>query len=99
MFISDALNKDLLSGDIPESGLKFYNRLESNFRLAFSSKSKFYELHPEYQTNLFDLGWYQVKFIMKELYPEEYKENRRLYKEYINDLLDLVYEAGFLRKL
>ena len=98
-FISDALNKDLLSGDIPESGLKFYSSLESNFRLAFSSKSKFYELHPEYQTNLFDLGWYQVKFIMKELYPEEYKENRRLYKEYINDLLDLAYEAGFLRKL
>lgn len=36
---------------------------------------------------------------MKELYTEQYKENRRLFREYIKDLLDLVYEAGFLRRL
>lgn len=98
-FISDELGKDLVSGSIAESGLDFYNSLYDDFKLAYSAKDAFYILHPEYQTNLFDLGWYQVKFIMKELYPEQYKENRRLYREYIKDLLDLVYEAGFLRRL
>ena len=98
-FVSDALKVDLESGSIPKSGLDFYNSLEGNFRLAFSSRKEFYKLHPEYQSKFFDLGWYQVKFIMKELYPLEYKENRRLYREYIKDLLDLIYEAGFLRRL
>ena len=98
-FISDELGKDLISGSITKSGLDFYNSLYDDFKLAYSAKDAFYILHPEYQTNLFDLGWYQVKFIMKELYPEQYKENRRLYREYIKGLLDLVYEAGFLRRL
>ena len=98
-FVSDELNKDLATGSIPKSGLDFYNSLYDDFKLAYKSKNDFYKSHPEYQTNLFDLGWYQVKFIMKELYPEQYKENRRLFREYIKDLLDLVYEAGFLRRL
>lgn len=98
-FVSDTLKTDFESGSIPKSGVDFYDSLESNFRLAFSSRKEFYKSHPEYQSKFFDLGWYQVKFIMKELYPLEYKENRRLYREYIKDLLDLIYEAGFLRRL
>lgn len=98
LFISDELEKDLKSGYVLKTGLEFYNKLESAFELAYSCKERFYEEHSEYQSNLDDLGWYQVKFILKEYFPDVYKDIRLSYREYIKDLVDYIFEAGFLRR-
>ena len=97
-FISDELEKDLQSGYIPESGIEFYNKINELYKLAYSRKDSFYKVYSEYQTNLDDLGWYQVKFILKEYYPKEYKDVRVLYRNYIKDLEDYIFESGFLRR-
>ena len=53
--------------------------------------------HPEYQTNNWDCGWYQIKGILKEYFPQELKDFRAIYKEFADYLRPQVYELGFLK--
>lgn len=57
-------------------------------------------LHPEYHLNTWDMGYYQLNKMIKEI-PElqtEWKEFRDLFKEFADGLRPLVYELGFLYK-
>jgi hypothetical protein len=48
--------------------------------------------------NSWDAGYAQLKLLWKEHYPEEFKEFRKLYKNFEDRMMPLVYELGFLLK-
>ena len=53
--------------------------------------------HEEYQINNWDCGWYQIKAMLKEYMPNEYKEFNELYKKLADEMRPMVYEFGFLK--
>lgn len=53
--------------------------------------------HPEYQVWQEEAGYYQWKWILKLKYPELYKEWRQIYREYSDELKQLVYNVGFYK--
>ena len=64
---------------------------------SFKYRSLFNEEHPEYQINNWDCGWYQIKALVKEYMPNEYKEFNELYKKLADKMRPMVYELGFLK--
>ena len=64
---------------------------------SFKYRSLFNEEHPEYQINNWDCGWYQIKALVKEYMPNEYKEFNDLYKKLADKMRPMVYELGFLK--
>lgn len=67
-------------------------------RKSFKYREMFNELHPEYQINNWDCGWYQIKALLKEFMPDDLKEFRNLYKQLADKMRPMVYELGFLKK-
>lgn len=47
---------------------------------------------------VWDAGWYQIKYILKEYMPDDLKAFRKTFKTFESRLRPLVYELGFLRK-
>ena len=64
---------------------------------SFRYRELFNEEHPEYQILNFDCGWYQIKAMLKEYMPQEYKEFAELYKKLADKMRPMVYELGFLK--
>ena len=64
---------------------------------SFRYRELFNEEHPEYQILNFDCGWYQIKAMLKEYMPQEYKEFTELYKKLADKMRPMVYELGFLK--
>lgn len=64
---------------------------------SFPYRSLFNEEHPEYQINNWDCGWYQIKALVKEYMPEDYKKFNELYKALGDKMRPMVYELGFLK--
>jgi len=55
------------------------------------------ELEPKFHLNTWDAGWYQIRNgILKEQFPDRYKEFCVKYKGLGNRLRPLVYDLGFL---
>jgi hypothetical protein len=64
---------------------------------SFAYRSLFNEEHPEYQIMNWDCGWYQIKAVVKEYLPNDYKEFNKLYKKLADKMHPMVYELGFLK--
>jgi len=65
---------------------------------SFKYRGLFAEDNPEYQTDkVWDLGWYQLKAILKEYMPAELAEFRGLVKALADKMRPQVYALGFLR--
>ena len=64
---------------------------------SFKYRKMFNEEHPEYQVMNWDCGWYQIKAVVKEYMPNEYKEFDKLYKALAEKMKPMVYELGFLK--
>jgi hypothetical protein len=64
---------------------------------SFRYRELFNDEHPEYQILNFDCGWYQIKAMLKEYMPQEYKEFTELYKKLADKMRPMVYELGFLK--
>ena len=64
---------------------------------SFKYRKDFHAAHPEYQTNTWDAGWYQVKAIVKEYMPDELKKFNELYKKFEDRMRKGVYKFGFLK--
>ena len=65
---------------------------------SFRYRELFNEEHPEFQIMNFDCGWYQIKAMLKEYMPQEYKEFTELYKKLADKMRPMVYELGFLKR-
>lgn len=64
---------------------------------SFRYREMFNDEHPEYQILNWDCGWYQIKGMLKEYMPNEYKEFTDLYKKLADKMRPMVYELGFLK--
>ena len=64
---------------------------------SFRYRELFNDEHPEYQIMNFDCGWYQIKAMLKEYMPQEYKEFTELYKKLADKMRPMVYELKFLK--
>lgn len=64
---------------------------------SFKYRELFNEEHSEYQILNWDCGWYQIKGMLKEYMPNEYKEFTDLYKKLADKMRPMVYELGFLK--
>lgn len=67
-------------------------------KLSFNSRDLFNQMHPEYQINCWDAGWYQIKGLLKEFHKDELEEFNKLYKKLEDKMRPMVYELGFLKK-
>ena len=67
------------------------------WRFTFNYREIMDEEHPEYHLNTWDCGWYQIKKLAKQHFPDTLKEFTVLYSEFSNRLRPLVYELGFLK--
>lgn len=66
-------------------------------KMSFKYRELFNEEHPEYQILNWDCGWYQIKGMLKEYFPNKLKEFNELYKALANKMRPMVYELGFLK--
>ena len=66
-------------------------------KMSFKYRELFNDEHPEYQILNWDCGWYQIKGMLKEFMPNEYKEFNELYKALAEKMRPMVYELGFLK--
>lgn len=64
---------------------------------SFKYRELFNDEHPEYQIMNWDCGWYQIKGMLKEFMPQEYKEFVELFKALAEKMRPMVYELGFLK--
>ena len=64
---------------------------------SFKVRELFNDEHPEYQILNWDCGWYQIKGILKEFFPEDLKEFGELFKALADKMRPMVYELGFLK--
>ena len=64
---------------------------------SFQMRETFNIEHPEYQIMNWDCGWYQIKAVLKEYFPDDLKEFQELYKILADKMRPMVYELGFLK--
>lgn len=64
---------------------------------SFKYREMFNQEHPEYQIMNWDCGWYQIKAVLKEYFPDDLKEFQELYKILADKMRPMVYELGFLK--
>lgn len=65
---------------------------------SFDMRKILHDEHPEYHLNTWDAGWYQIKLVLKQFYPDKLKDFNKKYKEFEDRMRPLVYELGFLKK-
>lgn len=66
-------------------------------RLSMKERKIMSDEHPEYHLQTWDAGYAQIKLVLKDYYPEEFKEFRNKYKALEDRLIPIVYELGFLK--
>ena len=94
-YVYQELEKRNLSDDA-RVVLKFAREL---VRKSFEKRQNCHLLDEKFHLNAWDAGWYQIKNgILKEHYPEEYKEFVKLYKAFESRMREGVYKFGFLKK-
>ena len=62
------------------------------------SREVFAQEHPELHLGSWDAGFYQLKYLWRELYPEEFKALKELHRQLADELRPGVYDLGWLRK-
>ena len=67
-------------------------------RKSFAMRVSYHSEHPEYHLNTWDGGWAQLKPMMKELFPTEYKAFVERYKAFETRMRQGVYRFGFLKE-
>lgn len=63
---------------------------------SMEMRRAYHVANPEYNLHAWDAGYYQLKYLWRELYPERYAEFREAYKELEKHLSPQVYELGML---
>ena len=64
---------------------------------SMKDRSSFNTEHPELNIMCWDAGYYQLRPLWKQYYPERLKEFRALYKRLANKLRKQVYDLGILK--
>ena len=64
---------------------------------SMPKRISYHELHPEYNLQSWNAGWYQLKYLWRDCFPDEFKELRVAYKALEELLRPGVFQIGFLR--
>lgn len=64
---------------------------------SFKHRDEFNKLHPKYNINTWDAGWYQIKFLLNECMKKDLELFEDMIKSFENKLRPLIYELGFLK--
>lgn len=64
---------------------------------TFEFRNILNEEHPEFHLNTWDAGWYQIKLILKQFFPNDLKKFRGHYKMFENIMREGVYKFKFLK--
>ena len=64
---------------------------------TFEYREMFNQQYPEYQIMNWDCGWYQIKGLLKEYFPDDLVEFGELFKKLSDKMRPCVYELGFLK--
>jgi hypothetical protein len=67
-------------------------------RKSFTFRQTYHQEHPEYHLQAWDAGWAQMKNLLKEYFPDDYKAFRNKFKEFEKRMRKGVFEFGFLVK-
>jgi hypothetical protein len=65
---------------------------------SLEKREEYAQEHPEYHLDSWDAGYYQLKYLWREHFPEQQKELRKAYKKLEEQMIPQVYETGFLRR-
>ena len=79
-----------------EDAQKVLDKARELIRKSFEYRDLFNEDHPEYHINTWDAGWYQIKGLLKEYFPDDLEEFNQMYHQFEDRMRPLVYEFGFL---
>lgn len=88
------------SGLLFDSGVKLLNEVEKMHRKCepyLVKDGEFDSKYPKYQVWQEEAGYYQWKWILKEYFEDEYKEFRKVYRAFSDDIKELIYSVGFLK--
>jgi hypothetical protein len=86
---------------------RLYDRLSPDAKLVLDKATELVEksiqarkimANNENHLDSWDAGYAQLKLVWKEYFPEEFKQFRKLYKNFEDRIRPLVYELGFLKK-
>lgn len=93
------LRESINSGLVLNSGLEVLKHAQRLFidtlKLRFEFDKK--EENKVYQVTRWDAGYYQLKWVLKQLDIDRYKEFRQVYKKFSDELIEYVYKSGFLK--
>jgi hypothetical protein len=81
---------------VSEIAQKVLDMADSLLVDSMEMRRAFHVANPEYNLHAWDAGYYQLKYLWRELYPERYAEFRSAYKELEEHLRPQVYELGML---
>ena len=92
---------ELLEGKVGEKlsneGKAVLDYARSLLSDSMKDRSAFNTEHPELNIMCWDAGYYQLRSLWKQYYPDRLKEFRSLYKKLANKLRKQVYELGILK--
>lgn len=64
---------------------------------SFKYREEFNKLHPKYNINAWDAGWYQIKYLLNEYMKRDLELFEDMIKSLENKLSPLIYKLGFLK--
>jgi len=65
---------------------------------SFQYRDLIAQSHPEWHINTWDAGWYQIKLLLKEIMPDQFKAFQLEYKQFEARMREGVYKFGFLKQ-
>jgi hypothetical protein len=65
---------------------------------SFPYRENIAEEYPEYNLDSWDAGWFQLKFLIEKISPNQLTEFEKMYNEYFNETKNSVYDFEFLYK-
>ena len=91
------LERALESGYITETGKEILELYEQYFKDMIPHREEYNKKEPVYQVTNWDAGYYQLKWVLKEYFPENFKKIQGLYRQYEEEIRHLVHDSGYLR--
>ncbi|MBW6411015.1 hypothetical protein [Clostridium weizhouense] len=83
--------------ELSEEGKLILETAKKLIRGSFKYRDEFNKLHPKYNINTCDAGWYQIKFMLTQYMNEELELFEDMVKSLEDKMISLVYELGFLK--
>ena len=82
--------------DLSEEGKLILKTARDLVRESFKYRDEFNKVHPKYNINTCDAGWYQIKFMLTEYMKRDLELFEDMVKNLENKIRPLIYELGFL---